>query len=120
MKRDWELVRKILLELEQQSTARSLIRSNSIEGYDDEVVSYHIHLLIEAGLIRGWCSETTNADLDCTASRLKWEGHEFLDKIRSDTIWNKTKALLKEKGVELTVETIKIAVSAVVRGILGA
>ena len=47
--------------------------------------------------------------------RLSWEGYEFLDTIRSESVWVKTKEHIKEKGfqsvpIELVMTTaIKIA-----------
>ena len=38
---------------------------------------------------------------------LTWEGHDFLDAIRSDTVWNKTKTLLKEKTLGMSFNIIK-------------
>lgn len=35
------------------------------------------------------------------------EGHDLLETIRTDTIWNKIKNISKDKGVELTFDTIK-------------
>lgn len=38
---------------------------------------------------------------------MTWDGHEFLDKIREDTVWNKTKDLIKEKGLPMALEVVK-------------
>ncbi|WP_265754876.1 DUF2513 domain-containing protein [Avibacterium sp. 21-594] len=43
------------------------------------------------------------------AINLTWQGHEFLDKIRSDTAWNKIKQIIKTKGIDLSFEAIKLA-----------
>ena len=53
MKRNWELVRKILLRLEEVSHLRvESVSSDSFEGYDSLTVSYHMELLHYAGLIK--------------------------------------------------------------------
>ena len=41
------------------------------------------------------------------ASSLTWQGHEFLDAIRNDTIWNKTKNVVAERGGAIPFELIK-------------
>ena len=34
-------------------------------------------------------------------------GHEFLDKIREDTVWNKTKDLITKKGLPMVLDVVK-------------
>ena len=58
MQRDWELIRTILLRLEDLKSTQDQIVPDKVEGWDQEAVSYHIHLLHEAGLIRAIESET--------------------------------------------------------------
>jgi len=38
---------------------------------------------------------------------LTWEGHDFLDKIRENTMWNRTKTNIKENALPMTLEVIK-------------
>ena len=38
---------------------------------------------------------------------MTWEGHEFLDKIREDTVWNKTKDLITKKGLPMVLDVVK-------------
>lgn len=45
---------------------------------------------------------------------LTWEGADYLDKVRDDSVWAKTKDLAAGKGVPLVVETVKTISSAVV------
>jgi hypothetical protein len=71
-------------------------------------VSYHMALLFEAGLVDGQMSKTIGPDPhDFIARRLTWEGHEFLAKIRSETIWQKTKNAFVTKGISMTLDLIK-------------
>lgn len=89
MKRDMDLAREILRWIEQQEIPKLPILK--IDGYSDEVISYHVMLLHEAGLI-----EAMNASArvqEWRPKRLTWNGHEFLDASRNDTLWNKAKEL---------------------------
>ena len=45
---------------------------------------------------------------------MTWEGHDFLDKIRENTIWNKTKGLIKDKALPMTLDVIKEIATAVI------
>jgi len=119
MKRDWELVRTICLTLEERGSTTIPLRANQVSGYDEEVVSYHMQLLHEAGLIHAKCSHPLNAPLTCWALSLTWRGHEFLDQIRQETVWNRVVALAREKGLSLSFDVIVAFAKQVIGGIIG-
>ncbi len=110
MRRDWNLIREILLSVEQLSTYRDTLRPQQLSEYDVCEVSYHIHLLIEAKLITGKC-KTGLDDITCTAENLTWQGHEFLDGIRDNSHWIQVKQSLTDKSIALSFEAIKTVVS---------
>lgn len=118
MKRDWELVRKILIAVEELQGHAQQVDGTSIAGYDAPLVSYHIYLLKEAGLLEATCSSYLGEPRKCCAFELTWPGHEFLDQIRSQTVWNKTVGLLREKGLDLSFSTIKAAAAAVAKSLI--
>ena len=118
MKRDWELVRSILGQLETLDPD-NLLRASDVAGADARIAAHHFQLLFEAGLID--VLETTlmpNGGY-VTATRLTWDGHEFLDNIRSDTIWNKVKDRISREGVGWTFAAIKLIASRLVLQTLG-
>jgi predicted transcriptional regulator len=105
MKRDMELVRQILIAIEEQSAETSRSRL-SIEGYSKEVINYHIMLLKEAGLIEARGTHGTSTT-SWTPTRLTWAGHEFLDAARNESVWNNTKEVVKDKGGAIPFEVLK-------------
>ena len=115
MKRDWDVVREVLLALEQEPESSG--RVSSLPGHDDQLVAYHINMMIEAGLIRGRCIGSLNNGLICVAQSMTWDGHEFLDKIRSQTVWNKVKTTAREKGLALSIDMIKFAATEIAKAI---
>ncbi|PHS34049.1 MAG: hypothetical protein COA92_03165 [Sulfurovum sp.] len=66
-----------------------------------------MNLLIESGLIQGEIKKMLNCGVRCRVDSLTWEGHDFLDNVRSDSIWSKTKNILKEKGLGMSFDIIK-------------
>jgi hypothetical protein len=118
MKRDWELIRLILMKLEECESSAGVLRSSDVEGYDAEIVSYHMWLLKGGGLITAVCKEAVAKPVHCIAQNLTWEGHEFLDKVRSHTAWNKVKGLAREKGLDLTLDVIKLAAKVAIESVL--
>ena len=109
MKRDMDLIRSILLDLESRD---NLFDQSipEIEGFEPHHVAYHLGLLEEAGLIRaipivnsygaGWLPES-----------ITWAGHEFLDSAKDDDQWSKAKRLASDKGGALTFEAVKTALT---------
>lgn len=96
MKRDMELVRELLLAIEASTHDPATWMTNVLPAQDPKWVSYHTLLLHEAGLIDAK-DLTKLAGLDWKPKRLTYRGHEFLDDIRDQGIWQKTKE--RAKGV---------------------
>lgn len=72
MKRDWDLIREILLKLESQAEARELLKDSGFIGYPPEMVSYHFKLLHSAGLIEAVDYSSMN-ELCYVARSLTWD-----------------------------------------------
>lgn len=104
MKRNMDLVRQILLEIEKRSDPGEIAHVQLV-GFDEEEISYHIQLLDDGGLLKG--TDFSTRTVDWMAGPLTWEGHDYLDAIRSDTIWKKVKIHLKDHGLSYTFEIVK-------------
>jgi len=110
MKRDMELIRKILVAIEDHPKAQGSIPLH-FDDYSDYDVSYHVKLLADHGLIEASdCS--TMRDFCWQAKRLSWDGHDFIDAIRDDSRWKSAKRWVLDAGKTLTIETLKLAVKA--------
>ncbi|WP_261987951.1 DUF2513 domain-containing protein [Streptococcus dysgalactiae] len=118
MKRNMELCRLVLLEIEKKYRSISL-HNLAIENYDKDVVAYHCKLLFEAGLISSY--KPTYADDEIysfNVGSLTWQGHEFLDKIREDSVWNNTKKKIKDSMLPMTLDVIKDVATSIVAKML--
>ena len=118
MQRNWDLIRNLLLKIEEIKGYGNWIHPDSLPNYEQDEVSYHIGLLIEAGYANGTKSSDYDLIRQFTATSLTWEGHELLDKIRSESVWNKTKSTALEKGIDLSVEVVKSIASKVIEHVL--
>lgn len=97
MKRDMELCRMILLAVEANGATRT------IDGYEDDDVLAHAYLMKEAGLVDGpEISHLGTPERQALATRLTWDGHEFLDLARNDTNWAKAKEKAGKAAGETT------------------
>jgi hypothetical protein len=108
MQRDMELIRKIMLSVEGGDL------QGNVNGYDNNALNYHKALLIEAKLVEGKAAYSlsllpNDIPQGVIIKRITWEGHDFIDAIRSDTKWTKIKGFLASAGKDLTIETIKVA-----------
>ena len=71
-------------------------------------MSYHAVLLEEAGLVHASISkELSQRPKHFYIYRLTWPGHEFLDAIRNESIWAKTKTVITDKGGSMTFDIVK-------------
>ncbi len=115
-----DLARKILFAIEECPDPWGP-RELEIENYSDELVSYHIKLLFEAGLIEAEdCSSCGPGGYSWDAGTLTWAGHEFIEAARDNTRWEKTKKAVFEKGGGLVFEALKNAlIEGVKASVLG-
>ena len=103
MKRDMNLLRSILLRVEETNE----LGDREDYSTDEWTFCEHVRLLDECGFIGGVVvSEALGSPAPpsltlITQPRLTWEGHEFLDAARNPRIW--AKALEKMAGATGTV-----------------
>jgi hypothetical protein len=113
MKRDMEIIRSILLNVESDKYRYG--QRVRLDGVPDDVCGNHVALLFDAGLADGQLLRTpARGIVGATIERLTSAGHDFCDGIRQETIWNKAKKhILKpgaSYGLSILVEYVKLQV----------
>jgi Hypothetical protein (DUF2513) len=108
MRRDMDLVRRILIAAEgkhpREVTSREFVDENTSEA----TVAYHFRLMSEANLIEASILGLERVGpMSGTVIQILWEGHEFLDAVRSEEIWARTKDTSRKVGGSLTFELVK-------------
>ena len=97
MKRDMELMRRILFAIEASNDDEP----NSIRlprhEFDPLHIAHHIRLLQEGDLIHA----VENRGTAIVPHSLTWQGHEFLNAIRDDGIWETLKKFETLAGGDL-------------------
>lgn len=112
MNRDMDLVRLILLEIEEKYRSTAL-HNISIDGYDMETIAYHCKILFDAGLISDYKAQPGSGRIyGFGVSSLTWDGHDFLDKIRDNSQWKRVKDTITSKGLPLIIDTVKAVANA--------
>ncbi|MHB8859327.1 MAG: DUF2513 domain-containing protein [Thermoleophilia bacterium] len=100
MKLDMDLARRILLELEENEEFMNF-QPMHFDGILDEIVSYHIKMLAQAGLVEA-DDVSTMSGWDWRAKSLTYAGHEFLNAARDEGNWNEAKQTILQKSGALT------------------
>jgi len=112
MKRDMELVRIILLAIADSNEPIEASRIAN-EKYSANLVGYHFQILNEAGLIVASVSAAgNNPYYFASASRLTWEGNDYLDAIRDESIWRRIKSAVAKATGTTTFDVVKTLASS--------
>lgn len=97
MKRDLDLIREILLAIENDQ------QPLDVPGKDPAEISYNLQLLIDRKFVEGKVAWGTGGGgrlvpMNCFATRITMSGHDYLDSVRNDQVWAKTKKNLEKAG----------------------
>lgn len=110
MKRNIDLIRKMMLEIESTDDTFGLSNPR-IKGYSPDEIVYCCKLLKDSGFVDGFkVSYADNQIHSYSVGQLTWKGHEYLELIRNPDIWNSIKSFV-ESGVPFTEENVKRIVS---------
>ena len=107
MKRDVDLIREILIKVEETDFShleKNPWRPFHINGYDAAKVEYHVRMILERKFFYEDAIILLTSNHDGTpiskyrADALTNSGHEFLETIRDPEIWRQTKTTAKQMG----------------------
>ena len=96
MKRNFDLIRKLLLEIESKDDGSGRLPELEFADNDYETIE-HLLLMQEAGLIDAQDASTLGGR-NLLVRRLTWQGHDFLGSVRDNAVWKKTKEGLNKVG----------------------
>lgn len=97
MKRDMDMIRQLLIDAEAHDSKPPFLAA------DDPNVVYQISLLNEAGLMNAVIRKNEHGlPRDAIITGLTWDGHDFLDAARDETIWKKAQDLILKPGMSWT------------------
>lgn len=103
MKRDMDLVRKILLAYEENEDSGAFFYPK-IDGYQEKIINHHRGIMCDASLLEPIYHPRIDRYEGILGYRITWFGHDFLDASREETRWNKA----KEIGVKIGGVTLEI------------
>src|SRR3712207_3904379 len=115
MKRDMDLIRKIVLAVEDAPSGHA--PDLQLDGYTKEQIGYHSYLIVDAGFAAGvdWTSHGDPGP-QWLLTHLTWAGHEFADAARDESRWNSAKTTVKDKAGTVTTGVLTQLLSALMKG----
>jgi len=101
------------METEEKGEAEPGWITLDLEDWNPVVVSYHVRLMDEAGLIEAQ-DLTTSGNFEWQPKRLTWNGYEFLEATRESSRWDRAKKLAAEKAGNLSFAALQEALSRLI------
>ena len=104
MKLDHDLVRYVLLGMEESENISGICEKDLLEyvakygDYSREKVAYTVAKLNEAKFITGNVKWASNSPMIIFPGNLTYEGHKFLDNIRDNNVWKDVKSFVSTIG----------------------
>lgn len=100
MKRDLELIRKMVLFIEGDPSGWAPSRIE-IDGYTAHQIGYHSYLLVDSGLAVGSDVSTTGSSGPYyLISHLTSAGHDFADNARNQYVWDEVMDDIHKRGLK--------------------
>jgi len=111
MRRDMDLIRRIALA----GSGDTAMPLTELDGVEKPVFVEHVALMIEAGLVDGVAAGgRPEARGIAMMHRLTWQGHDFADSIRDESVWKSAKEkVIKPTGswtFSLLTEVLKMEI----------
>ena len=108
MTRNWELIRKILLEVEKEPAGGGPIYRFKYEDVSPEEIGEHVDLLIKSGYLEGSVqTDEKNRISRYLVFRLTWAGHDFIGVAKNAAPWKTVTTQVAEKGLNVTIDMLK-------------
>lgn len=105
MIRDFDFIRECLLKIEQNAEPLEFypIRNAMIsKNYDKKYVMAQLHIMEKDGLFDSVMKPRSG---NYSVNGLSKKGYDFLETIRNDAVWKKTKKEVETKRLPKTLET---------------
>ncbi|WP_423475373.1 DUF2513 domain-containing protein [Lysinibacillus agricola] len=101
-----ELVRKLLIDTADNVSEYNLIiipdNQGQVEQAErDKLIKYHLEIMRQNHLLDFEAHDYLDGSCSIINVQLTWAGQDYLSNIEDDTIWNKTKSVAQEKGLEI-------------------
>lgn len=113
MRRDMDLVRSILMQVEAADGPLDMGDMDPC-GHTEEKVAYHIELMAQRGLVSATVRRAYGgAVMLCRVDALTWDGRDMLDAVRSERVWARARRAIADSVGTATFDVVKGVCSAI-------
>lgn len=117
MKRDYDLLREILLKVEEEYKGGliqwKMADLESVFSREKNVVEDHMLQLVEKGFLRPQIDRSWRNGSSVYFGGISFDGHDFLDNIRDEKVWRKTKEGARQIG-SFSLDVIRDVAKAII------
>jgi hypothetical protein len=107
MRRNVDILRDIMLAAERHPAGKSMTGSDlKASCGDPQELGDHVQQLLDAGFLDGVVHFTRGQNPKIVIKRVKNPGHDFLQLVRQDAIWNELKETVMRLDASWTLETV--------------
>jgi hypothetical protein len=106
MERNFDLIRRILRDVEKMPPGGAVEDSTYHGEYDRATVCEHMRLLIEEDFIEGNVQSDRGRVTAVIIFRLLWKGHDFIKAAQDDSLWNKAKTTILKPTTSFTFDLL--------------
>lgn len=114
MKRDLDLVRSILMYVENAADEVDA-DDMATERWPIETVAYHVRLMAHHGLldVSRDARDMNGSTIELTVAGITWDGQDYLDSIREPKVWERVKRTLSGTVGSTTLDVVRQTASMV-------
>ncbi len=106
MQRNMDLVRKILIAIENSVDDEPGTIDLPHSEFNDVTIFQHVRMMHEGNLIHAIEGHGFDNSAPWYPHSLTWHGHDFLDAVRDDAIWARVRLREKESGFSLPLQAL--------------
>lgn len=123
MRRDDDLMRLLMLDLEQASDF--VTDRHKVTNFTRDQVAYHLAIILKSGMAEGPDVRYTSTGSDPTipatviVKRLTPAGHDFIANLRDEAVWIKVKERVAKIGGSVSLDLLGQIGGAVIKQVLG-
>lgn len=124
MRINYDCIREILICLEDLIVLDENLKFNDVSlddlctdlpDYEKQDIAYSLLMLDEAEYIHAHILNADDSIINIFVFGITFEGHKYLDTVRSSPVWEETKKTFKEKAIEMTIETILLVAKSIIQ-----
>ena len=115
MEIDVELMREIMLEIEDKISWDGLRSQIKIDGHSEEEINYYLQILLDEGLIKAECIPYIGGGKCFLIKHITLLGNEFIANTKDPSKWDKVKNGIMPVVKKVTISAIPKVIDLIIK-----